>query len=63
MDDLFNCIKDYQYDYRKYLLGIALGIDYLIHNKFIDSEDDVMLDFDNQIMEYQTHNTGIDNGI
>ena len=63
LDDGFNWIKDYQYDYRKYLLGIALGIDYLIHNKFIDSEDDVMLDFDNQIMEYQTHSTGIDNGI
>ena len=63
LDDLFNCIKDYQYDYRQYLCGIALGIDYLIQNRYIDVDEDMMLDFDNQIMEYQIHNTNFDNGI
>jgi len=62
LNDLLTCIKIYEYDYRQFLIGIALGINYLSQNSFIEIDDETMRGFDNQIMEYQIYNNSIDNG-
>ena len=36
-------------DYEKGIAGIGVGIDYLIHNKFLDTEDDICSDLDDRI--------------
>jgi len=37
-------------DYEKGIAGIGVGIDYLIRNKFLDTEDDICEDFDQRMV-------------
>jgi hypothetical protein len=37
-------------DYEKGIAGIGVGIDYLIRNKFLDAEDDILEDFDQRMV-------------
>ena len=63
LEELFDCMKDYQYDFREKIFGIALGLDYLIQNKYIDLDNDIMRDLDSQAMEQIMSGASIDNGL
>jgi hypothetical protein len=64
LDEMQNCIKNYNSDFRKSICGIGLCFEYLIQNQFIEVEDGFMEEFDIHIMKYiDIRSKRIDNGL
>jgi hypothetical protein len=64
LDEMQNSIKNYNFDFRKTICGIGLCFEYLVHNQFIEADNDVMEEFDVHIKNYiDVKNKGIDNGL
>jgi hypothetical protein len=65
LDEMQNCIKNYNFDCRKTICGIGLCFEYLIHNQFIEAENDAMEEFDIHIKNYCDIKNikSIDNGL
>jgi hypothetical protein len=64
LDEMQNCIKNYNSDFRKTICGIGLCFEYLIHNQFIEADNEVMEEFDVHIRNYiNVKNKSIDNGL
>jgi lantibiotic modifying enzyme len=64
LDEMQNCIKIYNSDFRKSICGIGLCFEYLIHSRFIETENEVMEELDICIMKHvDIKSKGIDNGL
>jgi hypothetical protein len=64
LDEMQNCIKNCNSDFRKSICGIGLCFEYLIHNRFIEAENEVMEELDTYITKrVDIKNKGMDNGL